>query len=388
MILASVLSLAAAARVSVSWEERGLPLSPLYPAQGHDASWIDLEQAEVLWDTASGTLKLEADLGARWSAADPALRQILPRLARASLSGETSRLEFGLLRHAWSWADAQGPFDLLDPVDLGSDLLPRARWGSPGAAVSSRWGDLTWQIDAAWPWTGSTLPRPASRPGTPLPVLQERRWFPTTSATWRPDLVLRTNWSGVGPEAGILAGQAVDRVPDLALRLDPSGPVLAPRFARSTILGVQIRQAWNRVVARAEELWRRPDSAGAQIWYQAVVGLELDGTGWLGETTPMLLVEYHRSDLPASALRPLSDHFLSTVRLSLNDAAGTELSATAIVARQGPGFDAFQADAARRFGDHLKIGLGLRWIEPDDPHTAFATLRRDGQGTARLEWIF
>lgn len=388
MIFASLLVLAAGSRISVSWEERWLPEAPLYPAQGDGSAWVDLVEANVQWDSAQGSASLELDAGVRWSGSDPALRQILPRLARVGWSGDRTRLDLGILRHAWSWADAQGPFDLLDPVDLGSDLLPRQRWGGPGVALSTRAAGLAWQTDLAWPWTASVLPEPSSRPGTPLAVRQENRWFPRTARTPRPDIVLRASWSGDGPELGILAGQAVDRVPDLAQRVDATGPWLEPSAIRSNLLGVQARDARGRVVLRAEELWRRPDAANAETWYQAVVGAELDGTGWLGGTTPMLIVEYHRSDLSESVLRPLTDHFLSTLRLSLNDASGTEFSATAIVDRRREELPAVQADASRRFGDHVKIRLGWRWIDADDASSGFATLRRDGQGTARVDWIF
>jgi hypothetical protein len=322
----SGLSMAVQPEYYTSWSDgrQSLTIEPFYRWDQHDSKRTHADLRELVWQRASDTWELRV----------------------------------GVSKVFWGVAESQHLVDIINQTDLVEDIDQEDKLGQPMADLTlvRDWGNLDlfvlpWFRERTFPGRNGRL-RSIPRVDTDNPS------YESGSRQKHVDYAVR--WSDVigDWDIGIARFIGTARDPRLLPGLDDSGdPVLIPRYdlIRQTSIDVQATKgSW---LWKLEALTR----SGQGGRYQAMVGgFEYTRVGAF-ETAADLgyIAEYHYDTRDEQAPTPFEDDIMVGLRLTLNDAASTEVLLGVIADRDGAGVT-WNLEASRRLGENWTVDVEAR----------------------------
>jgi len=200
------------------------------------------------------------------------------------------------------------------------------------------------------------------------------------------DWALRWGRSFRGWDVGLSYFYGTNREPGLVPGVDNKGqPVFVPFYDVISQVGLDLQGAQGAWLWKLEAIRRNGDhedywasASGFEYTTYAVFGSAAD-IGWL--------MEYLYDSRDREATTTFDNDISVGFRLSLNDAASTELLALAIFDRNVP-TKIYNIEASRRLSEHMRMSLKVRLfdnVEPDDPIYSY---RRDDYFQINLMYYF
>jgi hypothetical protein len=308
-------------------------------------------------------------------------------LRQASYRAATEHFEasLGIGSVTWGVLESYRPSDIVNQLDFVEGIDKDAKLGQP--FVEAGWlGDKASLKLYALPWfRDRTFQGLRGRPRLGALVDTVRPIFETDARRWQPSGAMRFAWQGGDVDLGLGLFSGISREPRFVAELTTGQVVPAYDLAHQASADAQ----WTvgaGFVLKAEGFFR--------LWSKELrafggggAGLDYTWSKPFGEADLTFAAEFLFDTRPLTAAPTFfqRDAFLGA-RLGFGDAAGTELTAGAIVdVTDGTTFG--RLGASRRFGEHVRASILVNaFLAPGGKlESSFV---RDDNALARLAYFF
>ncbi|MCR9145059.1 MAG: hypothetical protein NXI24_22665 [bacterium] len=365
-------------------------LSPaLYDGQEEVYASLAL-QPEYFVDWADGQQQFEAILFGRYDSHDKRRTHFDVRELSWLVAGDLWQFRAGVSKVYWGVTESRQLVDIINQVDAVEDLRLQERLGQPmiNPALTTEYGTLS--LFALPLFRERAFPGPKGRLRPLLLVSTDRARYESPDEDRHLDLAARYSHF-LGPlDFGVSYFQGTAREPALLGGRDRNGaPILIPFYELIRRGSLDTQLILGGLALKFEGIYEEKENAPTENYFASVAGFEYTFVGIFGSLYDLGVIgEYLYDERLEDAPQPFDDDVFAGIRLVLNDAAGTEILAGAIVDRHR-GTTLYQVEASRRLGDSWKLRLEMQLVEDAPPvDQAVFGLRNDDLARLTLSYFF
>ena len=350
---------------SASLEGRLFFREPLYP----DQVWNDASFAlapEFYHESESGSSLIFVPFY-RVDSADSARTHFDIRELNVLLLGDPWELRLGIGKVFWGATEFVHLVDIINQTDLVEDIRGEDKLGQPMAylSVPTGWGVFDFFVLPYF--RERTFPGEDGRLRTSVVVDTDNPLYESSHEQNQVDFAVRYSRSFDFGDMGIYYFKGTSREPLLIPALAPdNSPVLLPYYQLMEQVGLDMQLVAGNWLWKLEALYQDND---IKDYSAATGGFEYTFVGIGSSKADLgLIAEYVYDDREEEAITPFENDLFTGLRLTVNDAAGTDLLLGLSFDLDGRG-NVLQLEASRRLSNNIKIfleGWAFFNTEPED----------------------
>jgi len=358
----------------VAVEGRWFPSAPLFPEQKRNDASI-AAQPEYYHEWADGSSFIFVPF-ARLDSADSNRSHFDIRELNYLWLADDWELRGGIGKVFWGVTEFVHLVDIINQTDAVESIDGEEKLGQPmiHLSVPKDWGVV--DLFVLPYFRERTFPGPQGRLRFGLVVDTDNPVYESSDEQSHVDFALRYSHTIGDWDFGIYNFNGTGREPTLVPGLDSSGqPVLTPFYEQINQTGLDLQLVAGQWLWKLESLYRTGQS---DDFWSAVGGFEYTFVG-IAETRMDLgvLNEWVLDDRRDNATTAFENDAMFGLRLTLNDAAGSEL-----LAGFGQDLDSsarlLSFEASRRFGDNWRLSIEARGFFDLPKDDLIYSLRNDG----------
>lgn len=359
---------------------------------------LDGAQAQSRHD---GALRLQAEIWHRWNddrdtvTVSPFVRldgndsertHADLRDASWTHAGSVAEWRLGVRQVFWGVTEGTHLVDIINQTDAVESLDGEQKLGQPMLNVSIERNAHLLDLFMLAGSRERTFPGEDGRLRLPLVVDTANARYESARENRRIDLAARWQLTWQGVRAGLSGFSGTAREPELLPTIDASRltyagggvpvgfqtgyhPTLTPYYPVIRQLGIDAQLTQGDLLWKLEAVRRSGYARGYQA---ANAGVEYTQVGAFGSSLDIgWLAEYLHDSRGRQATTPFEHDVLIGLRLAFNNAASTELLASAIVDRR-TGERLLSVEGSHRIGDRVRLAIELRHFgHTGKPQSAF-----------------
>lgn len=350
--------------------------------------WLSMSAvAEIEWGGTLGESVFFRTIGrGRGDQSDTDRSYVELREALVQWGGADVAVSLGVNTVFWGVTESRHLVDIVNQTDYRADLAGSEKLGQLMTMATVFIGPLG-ALDL-FVMTGSRAqryPGPGGRPGVPLPVNYESAEYEAPREAWNIDVAAR--WElGTGRWDGALSYfRGTAREPQLVPAGTALSPALRPRYDLTEQVGIELQWTAGSWLWKAEGIAR---SGQGPTFTAATVGFEHTRFALLGGAADLgTILEYSYDGRENLTYNIYDSDVFGGVRLSLNDADGTEVLA-GVLRDIGAAVTIASAEASRRLGERWRLEVVGRYFKVTSTEDPTYWFRRDDHVQVLVEYYF
>jgi hypothetical protein len=349
----------------VAVEGRWFPNPPLFPQQERNDASI-AAQPEYYHEWADGSSFIFVPF-ARLDSADSERSHLDIRELNYLWLTDDWELRLGVGKVFWGVAEFVHLVDIINQTDLVESIDGEEKLGQPmiHLSVPKEWGVV--DLFVLPYFRERTFPGPNGRLRFGPVVDTDNPVYESSAEENHVDFAVRYSHFIGNWDFGIYNFNGTGREPTMVPSLNSSGqPILIPFYEQINQTGLDLQLVTGQWLWKLESLYRT--GQGDDFW-SAIGGFEYTFVGIAGTRMDLgVLNEWVLDDRRDNATTAFENDAIFGLRLSVNDAAGSELLA-GFVQDLDSSARLLSLEASRRFGDNWRLSIeawGFIDLPPDD----------------------
>lgn len=264
-------------------------------------------------------------------------------------------LRLGIVKVFWGTTEFVHLVDIVNQTDLVENIDGEVKLGQPMAQVAliNDWGVI--DIFVLPYFRERTFPGPEGRLRLNLEVDTDNPLYESSDEERHVDYALRYSHYIGALDFGVSYFRGTGREPTLLPGTGGGGqPVLVPFYELIDQAGLDLQIVWGQWLLKFEAIHR---SGQSEDFFAHTGGFEYTLVGLGGSATDVGIVgEWARDDREKAATTPYDDDIMTAVRVTFNDAAGSEILA-GLALDMNTSARIVSVEASRRFGSRIRASL-------------------------------